>query len=267
MNFKRLSGFCMCAALAAMAIPASAQSLAPSESASAPLADAARQIDVSKAPLFSSLFTETISDFKRLPSRSNLLWLGVGGAAAYASHFGDASSSEEFSDLRRLDPVFKEGTAIGSAPAQMGASLITYALGRSMGSVKTAQVGADLFKAQAIAQTLSYGFKLASNRTRPDGTSFSFPSGHAALAFASATVLQRDLGWKAGVPAYAVASYVAASRIQRQRHYLSDVAFGAIIGIVSARTVTIGHGDRRFAVGPMAAPGGGGVSFTWVGQR
>jgi membrane-associated phospholipid phosphatase len=269
MMFKCLSALCMCAALSALAVPASAQSLSPDQSAAAPSApaDTARQLDVPTAPLFSSLFTDTVSDFKRLPSRSNLLWLGLGGAAVYAGHFGDANASQEFSELRRFDTAFKQGTVVGSAPAQMGASLITYALGRSMGSARTAQVGADLFRAQAIAQTLSYGLKWTARRTRPDGTSFSFPSGHAAVAFASATVLQRDLGWKVGAPAYAVAGYVAASRVQRQRHYLSDVAFGAVLGMVAARTVRFGHGDHRFAVGPMAAPGGGGVAFTWVGQR
>jgi membrane-associated phospholipid phosphatase len=87
------------------------------------------------------------------------------------------------------------------------------------------------------------------------------------VTFASATVLQRDLGWKVGIPAYGIATYVAASRIQENRHFLSDVAFGAAIGIIAGRTVTLGRGDGRFAVAPMAAPGGGGVSFTWVGQR
>jgi hypothetical protein len=57
---------------------------------------------------------------------------------------------------------------------------------------------------------------------------------------------------------------VAASGIQGQRHYFSDVAFGAAIGMVTGRTVTIGHGNARFAVSPAAAPSGAGVKFTWV---
>ena len=117
-----------------------------------------------------------------------------------------------------------------------------------------------------IAQALTAGIKMSVGRTRPDGTQYSFASGHTPVTFASATVLQRDLGWKAGVPAYAVATYAAASRIQEKRHFLSDVAFGAAIGIIG-RTVTIGHGERQFAVTPTAAAGGGGVSFTWLGQR
>ena len=88
-----------------------------------------------------------------------------------------------------------------------------------------------------------------------DGTEFSFPSGHSAATFASATVLQRHFGWKVGVPAFAVASYVAASRVQEKRHFLSDVAFGATLGIIAGRTVTVGRGEARFAVSPMADTG------------
>ena len=114
---------------------------------------------------------------------------------------------------------------------------------------------------------LTAAVKTTVGRTRPDGTQYSFPSGHAAATFASATVLQRHLGWKAGVPAYAVASYVAASRIQAKRHFLSDVTFGAALGIVAGRSVTIGRGDHRFALAPAAVPGGGGVSLTWIGRN
>ena len=64
------------------------------------------------------------------------------------------------------------------------------------------------------------------------------------MTFATATVLQRDLGWKVGVPAYGLATYVAASRIQDKRHFLSDVTFGAAIGIVAGRSVTIGQRRR-----------------------
>ena len=96
---------------------------------------------------------------------------------------------------------------------------------------------------------------------RPEGAGFSFPSGHATITFASATVLQQHFGWKVGVPAYAVASYVAASRVQMKRHYFSDVVFGAALGIAAGRTATLANG--RLLVAPIATPGGAGASFTW----
>jgi membrane-associated phospholipid phosphatase len=124
-------------------------------------------------------------------------------------------------------------------------------------------VGADLVRANIVAQALTSGIKLSVRRGRPDGTQYSFPSGHASVSFAAATVLQRHFGWKTGLPAYAAASYVAASRIQERRHFFSDVAFGAVVGIVAGRTVTVGRGDYKFSVQPMApASGGVGIAFT-----
>ena len=115
---------------------------------------------------------------------------------------------------------------------------------------------------------MTHAVKYSVKRMRPDGsTRNSFPSGHTSVSFASATVLQREFGWKVGIPAYAVASYIGYSRIEHKRHYLSDVVFGAAIGIVAGRSMTIGRGDKRFAMTPVAARGGGGVSFVWVGQR
>ena len=117
--------------------------------------------------------------------------------------------------------------------------------------------------ANIVAQAVTSGIKLAVQRTRPDGTRFSFPSGHTSVSFAAATVVQRHFGWSAGVPAYAAASFIAASRIQERRHFLSDVAFGAVVGIVSGRAVTVGRRRSQFAVEPMV-PASGGVGIAFV---
>jgi membrane-associated phospholipid phosphatase len=182
-------------------------------------------------------------------------------------HQFDRRVTTTFSSSVGLGSVAGAGNAIGSMQVQLGTALATYALGKATHSAAATALGSDLFRAQVVAQTLTQGIKLAAGRTRPDGTQYSFPSGHTSSAFATATVIQRHFGWKAGIPAYGLASYVAASRVQTKRHYLSDVAFGAALGIVAGRTVTIGLGDARFAVAPAVAPGGAGVSFTWLGKK
>jgi membrane-associated phospholipid phosphatase len=182
------------------------------------------------------------------------------------AHAGDSRVSRGLSGARGLDETFEAGKTIGGARFQLAGSLGTYALGRLTGSSAVTEVGADLFRAQIVTEAMIGAIKLSVRRTRPDGQQFSLPSGHAAVTFASATVLQRHFGWKVGIPAYGVASYVAASRIQMKRHYLSDVAFGAALGIAAGRTVTIGRGDARFALTPLAAPGPG-VAFTWIGSN
>lgn len=221
----------------------------------------------SPAPVFFHLFQDTVRDFKRLPSRDTLNWLGIGATAALIARTEDVRVIRGLSGSRGLDETFEAGQIVGGARFQVAGALGTYTLGRITGSPRIASVGGDLLRAQILAQAMTSAIKMSVRRTRPDGTSFSLPSGHASVSFASATVLQRHFGWKAGIPAYAVASYVAASRIQTKRHFLSDVAFGAALGIVAGRTVTIGHGRAQMAVAPMAAPGGGGIAFTWIGKR
>jgi membrane-associated phospholipid phosphatase len=213
---------------------------------------------------FANLLNQTVIDFRNLPSRDAFTWLGAGAAAAFVGHFQDRSITEHLSASSDLGDILEPGRIVGGVPLQMGAALAAFAIGRASNHPGATAVGADLFRAQALSQGLTFAGKLTARRSRPDQGRFSFPSGHTAISFASATVLQRDLGWKAGIPAYAVAAYVAASRVQAKRHYLSDVAFGAMIGIAAGRSVTVGRGDARFAVSPIAAPGGAGVSFSLV---
>jgi hypothetical protein len=57
-----------------------------------------------------------------------------------------------------------------------------------------------------------------------------------ASAFTAAEVLRRHDGWKLGRAAYVGAAYIATSRLSEREHYLTDVVFGAAIGIAAART-------------------------------
>lgn len=212
------------------------------------------------------IVADTVHDFKNIPSWSNVAILAVGGMGATVGHRSDAAVTRSLSRSASMGDLFSVGETAGGARSQLALALGTYAVGRFSGQHKIAAVGADLIQAQILAQTLTAGIKMSVRRTRPDGTQYSFPSGHSSVTFATATVLQRDLGWKVGVPAYGFATYVAASRIQDKRHFLSDVTFGAAIGIVAGRSVTVGRGNAKFAVAPSAAPGGGGVAFTWLGS-
>lgn len=215
------------------------------------------------SPAFARLFQATFDDFRRLPSRETATILAIGAAAAIAGHNADRSVTTTFSGSDGLGGFLGAGQTIGSARFQLGGAFATYALGRAFGNGSVTTIGADLVRANLVAQTLTSAVKLSVRRARPDGTQFSFPSGHTSVSFATATVLQRHLGWKAGVPAYAMATYVATSRVQDKRHFLSDVAFGAAIGIVAGRTVTFGRGEHRVTMSPAATPGGGGLSLAW----
>lgn len=78
---------------------------------------------------------------------------------------------------------------------------------------------------------VTYGLKYAVHKRRPDGSDRrSFPSGHSSLVFTDASFLMRRYGWKYGVPAYALATYVAWGRVYAKKHDFWDVAAGAAIG-------------------------------------
>jgi hypothetical protein len=50
-----------------------------------------------------------------------------------------------------------------------------------------------------------------------------------------------------------------------QRHYLSDVIFGAAVGMVAGRTVTVG--GRQLEIGPLATSSGAGIGFSMLPSR
>lgn len=95
------------------------------------------------------------------------------------------------------------------------------------------------FKQFALSSATAVGtsliLKYAIDKERPDfSNNNSFPSGHSAVAFSSAAFIHRRYGWKFGVPAFAVATYVGWARIYSKKHDIWDVLAGAAIGAGAA---------------------------------
>ena len=87
----------------------------------------------------------------------------------------------------------------------------------------------------ATTLALNYGLEAAIRTDRPDGPGHhAFPSTHTAVAFDGASFLMRRYGWKWGVPAYVLSTYVAWGRVHAKRHDWWDVLGGAAIGAGSA---------------------------------
>lgn len=106
----------------------------------------------------------------------------------------------------------------------------------------------DAFSAGIMAIAVN-GLKYSVRRMRPDGSSRnSFPSGHTATAFMMATILHKEYGWRSpwfSIGGYTVAAATGISRIMNNRHWTTDVAAGAAVGILS---VQLGYflADRIF---------------------
>lgn len=98
---------------------------------------------------------------------------------------------------------------------------------------------AMLIKGELMMLSTVSLLKSATNQLRPDGSDYSsFPSGHTAQAFATATFLSME--YKDRFPwmpyaAYGMASTVGMMRMANNRHYISDVLLGAGIGILSMK--------------------------------
>ena len=212
---------------------------------------------------FSSFGHNLGDDLKHLPRKNTLYFLAGGGALALLVHPSDNKINRKLEGSGAAATFFKPGKYIGETPTIVGAGLAAYLIGRGKGNARLQHLGMDELEASALSGIIVIGLKQAVRRDRPlraDGTragGFSFPSGHATLTFAAATVLQQHLGYKAGIPTYLIASYVAMSRLHDNVHYMSDVVFGATTGIIIGRSVTW-HG-RNFYASPMLLPKGGGI--------
>jgi len=228
----------------------------------------ARRAERPNRGFFGTLFHNLGDDVKHMPRRNSVYWLAAGTGAALAIHPADDDITRGMGTWHAADAFFKPGKFIGASPTILAASVTTYIVGRAKDSSKVKHLGMDLIEATIISEALTQGVKHIARRDRPlhpDGSQnsgFSFPSGHATLTFAAATVFQQHLGWRVAVPTYLVATYVAMSRIHDYRHFASDVVFGATDGVIIGRSITW-HGRNYYAL-PMLVPGGGGVMVSLV---
>jgi len=115
-----------------------------------------------------------------------------------------------------------------------------------LSGVRDEKVAKEVTQAVATSSLVTYIIKNISGRQRPADTddrySFSpfsfkdsFPSGHATVAFAWATVISENYGiWYITYP---VATMAAMARIYKNMHWASDVFMGAVIGTFCGKTI------------------------------
>jgi membrane-associated phospholipid phosphatase len=229
----------------ALAVPATAFSQA---TAPAPPAE----------PSLRTLIQDLANDVRRLPSNPAGVSLAIGGILS-------ASLAPLDDDLADWEPegVFTNGTILNGAVLAAG-TLATYGVAHLAGSSRVKHVTVDVLRAQILSLGITYGLKYSVGRERPDHSSHdSFPSGHAAQTFASATVLARHIGPRATWPALVVASFVAASRVNQRRHFVSDVVFGAGLGVAVGWNTA--HRESNWTLSPRVSRSQKGIQIgrTW----
>ncbi|MCX5682377.1 MAG: phosphatase PAP2 family protein, partial [Planctomycetota bacterium] len=114
-----------------------------------------------------------------------------------------------------------------------------------------------LIEALAINDITTGVLQASVNQHDPRGVKYGWPSGHTSSSFTVASVLHEYYGWQVGVPAYLASGCIAATRVGDRKHNVSDVIFGAGLGIVIGHSVVKGELPHLggFAVLPYAGGG------------
>ena len=109
----------------------------------------------------------------------------------------------------------------------------------------------------ATAMGTTYLLKELVSKERPNHADHhSFPSMHSTIAYTSAAFIQRRYGWKWGIPAYILSTYVAWSRVYAKEHDGWDVLAGAAIGVGSSYLFTRPFAKKhQLTLSPVAGDG------------
>jgi membrane-associated phospholipid phosphatase len=162
---------------------------------------------------------------------------------------------------RKLAQTFQP---LGQTSVIFAATAGMYVGARMFGNPRLARRVARGGIAVATASLVTYGLKQVAGRERPEDSpnhsdqfksfsgSTSFPSGHAATAFAAAVALDRETSGR-WVPyvVYPAATLVSRSRVHDFKHWTSDVVAGAAIGGWTAWKVENFLQNRALGVPPQ----------------
>jgi membrane-associated phospholipid phosphatase len=197
-------------------------------------------------------------DFRGLAAPDTAFLGTLGLTGALVAHPSDRTVADWVDAQDRSDAA-RVGNVVGDAWLQSGLAVGLYATGRLTKSTGLASLGGDLVRAQLVNAVLTRGIKLAASRQRPNGGHHAMPSGHTSATMATAAIVEAHFGWKAGLPAYALAGFVGWTRVRDDAHWLSDVAAGAAIGALSARAVLHGRHLRGWTITPSASAAGAAI--------
>ena len=96
---------------------------------------------------------------------------------------------------------------------------------------------------EVVLNAVVLPLKLTTHKVRPDNLVRynSFPSGHTATSFLGAEILRRELKNSPAMLRYSgyfIASAAGLIRLYKNKHWLSDVIAGMMIGILSGKITT-----------------------------
>lgn len=156
---------------------------------------------------------------------------------------------------RFKDHIADFGNLFGDKKVVFPALVVSTLAGKAFGSETMERVSWHALESTAIAGGVALILKSVIGRLRPDASpndpfnfhlfrmkDNAFPSGHTAISFSLATSLAGETNdrWS-DVAFYSVAALTGLSRINDDRHWLSDTVTGASLGVMSGRLVQRWH--------------------------
>ena len=210
----------------------------------------------------SRFFNRLGRSFYRLGHSDNV-WPAVivAGATGVAALLDDPVDNRVRGEQRVLKELGDFGAGLNSAVLG-GAYTGLLVTGYVTGHTEMYSTSQSLLQGLIVTQTVVQLSKRAVGRERPNfENSRSFPSGHTADMVMTATIAGHRLGKRVGIPVTVLAVVVAASRVEKHAHWVSDVAAGAGIGYIVGRTVLRSNGlfvrrtrSQQVTVTPVVQP-------------
>lgn len=213
-------------------------------------------------------------------SSKNMIWSSSVIAGTVLSSTVDKDIRKQFSvpGSSQYSGTFLDGPiAYGYVqyPSILGGAM--YTIGLLARESELRKTGRMLIQSLVYSGTVTMALRYATGRHRPfsssgnqyefswfnsAGDTQSFPSGHTVVAFATSTILAEQIDtWWARVVLYSFAALTGYARLHYDKHWFSDVLFGAALGFGSSMFVL--HREReREKQSKHKLKKGGGFSFS-----
>jgi membrane-associated phospholipid phosphatase len=224
-------------------------------------------------------FTHTLSAPGRWDSDD---WVAAGlitgGVAASTIFEGDLRNSIQGSRGKVGDVLERMGYWYGTPLVTVPATLLTYGAGVAFGSDGVRDTGMMMMDVLLLVGLVQQPARMIAGRARPElgegqfsfkpfttaNDRASFISGHAWSAFGISNIVARqiDQGW-AYVTFFSLAGITGWSRLYADKHWLSDVLAGSILGYLSSTTIWNWFEEQRLGPDLQAVSSARWITFSF----
>lgn len=168
---------------------------------------------------------------------------GVSSVSSYVTRFGGFYEVYTLTGMAVWGAVFKKDkmktTTLLATQSYITAGAIQFVFKFLTGRQRPNYIDPKTGENATTFHGPFYQFRKQDGKKPPSAAYSSFPSGHTTAAFAAATVFALEYRDKPLIPiiSYTAASLIGLSRLTENRHWPTDILFGAGLGFLSGRQV------------------------------